>query len=44
MFSEKIIVISDPLSFDSGCSLVVLEEGCGGIREDQILQLFFQKT
>ena len=25
-------------SFDSGYSLVVLEEGGGGIREDQILQ------
>jgi hypothetical protein len=30
-------------SFDSGYSLVVLEEGGGGIREDQILQFFFRK-
>jgi hypothetical protein len=29
-------------SFDSGYSLVVLEEGGGGIREDQILQFFSQ--
>jgi hypothetical protein len=29
-------------SFDSGYSLVVLEEGGGGIREAQILQFFSQ--
>ena len=35
---------SAPVVFvDSGYSLVVLEEGGGGIREDQILQ-FFPKT
>jgi hypothetical protein len=29
-------------SFDSGYSLIVLGEGGSGIREDQILQIFFQ--
>jgi hypothetical protein len=39
LFPEKMFI--EICSLDSGYSLVVLGEGGGSIREDQILQFFF---